>query len=818
MKMKKRLLSILLSLVLMLGLVPGMSLTAYADNDGHPDNLTIAVTPDGTGTVQHNGYTYTAVPTEGYRFVQWKLTGYFYSADNPLIETDNPYVADSQDYNYYTITAVFAPVTKYPLWVGGTQVTSENAADTTSHPTWSYDADSKILTLNGYTYNGPGYENAGICAEQDLTISITGTNNIKANSHGVKVYNDNITITGSGSLTVSGQETGIYSGKSITINGGTVDASGTQYAGIYGMGTCSITINSGTVNAQGPYGIRTTDGILAIKGGTVNANGAGSWSSGLGGKSVMIGGGTVTAVAGGDNSSGISSVEGTTISGGIITASGSSKAIKNINQNTVKNSITGVGWTNTAGTEGKTFISASTSGQELNCLKVQFPAKTVEVTFKVVNGSWNDDTSDAKTVMLFGPEGTDLKLTKEQIPSVGTKPKDATYMAGSWDVTPSTDTAITAATTYTYTYAQKEAATVKTAPVPNTLTYNGSAQELVTAGEPTGGTMQYAIGTDATTAPTTGWAESIPTGTDAGTYYVWYMVKADEKHIDSEAECVEATIAKAEAKVKTAPKAIEGLVSDGKAHELVKAGESEGGIMQYALGKDEKTAPTDGWKKDLPTGTDAGTYNVWYYVKGDENHLDSKAACVTVTISAPAPGPDPEPQPQKIDISKAKWTYNKSHVYTGKVHRPPMTVKLNGKKLVQNLDYVATFVDNKEIGTATVTITGIGDYTGSQTGKFTIVPPDVKLKKLDPGKKKNSIDVSWKQGIKNDGYEVQYSLQKNFKGAKKITVKGAKNLDCTIKKLKVGKTYYVRVRTYKKAKGKMYYSAWSNVESLKIEK
>ena len=230
------------------------------------------------------------------------------------------------------------------------------------------------------------------------------------------------------------------------------------------------------------------------------------------------------------------------------------------------------------------------------------------------------------------------------------------------------------------------------------------------------------------------------------------MVKADENHTDSKAACVEVTITKADDMVKIAPKAVEGLVADGNPHELVTRGEAEGGEMLYALGENATTAPTSGWSTAIPTGTDAGTYHVWYYVKGDENHLDSKAACVTVTIKAPGPS--------KIDISKAKWTYNKSHVYTGKVHRPPMTVKLNGKKLIQNVDFVATFVDNKEIGTATVTITGIGDYTGSQTGKFTIVPPDVKLKKLDPGKKKNSIDVSWKKGIQNDGYEVQYSLQK----------------------------------------------------------
>jgi len=77
------------------------------------------------------------------------------------------------------------------------------------------------------------------------------------------------------------------------------------------------------------------------------------------------------------------------------------------------------------------------------------------VTFKVVNGSWNDGNNADITVTLTGLEGDTLKLTADQIPAVGTKPND-TFKAGAWDVTPSTETAITAPTTYTYTYAAKE--------------------------------------------------------------------------------------------------------------------------------------------------------------------------------------------------------------------------------------------------------------------------------------------------------------------------------------------------------------------------
>ena len=165
------------------------------------------------------------------------------------------------------------------------------------------------------------------------------------------------------------------------------------------------------------------------------------------------------------------------------------------------------------------------------------------VTFKVVNGSWNEGEGDAatadKTVTLTGHDGDSLKLAADQIPAVGTKP-NGTYKAGSWDTTPSADTVITGATTYTYTYAAKETATVTKAPEAKTLTYNGHEQELVTAGTATGGEMQYALGT--ATEATQPYTTAIPTATDAGTYYVWYKAVGDSNHTDSKPVCVTVTI------------------------------------------------------------------------------------------------------------------------------------------------------------------------------------------------------------------------------------------------------------------------------------
>ncbi|MCR5283623.1 MAG: leucine-rich repeat domain-containing protein, partial [Lachnospiraceae bacterium] len=84
-----------------------------------------------------------------------------------------------------------------------------------------------------------------------------------------------------------------------------------------------------------------------------------------------------------------------------------------------------------------------------------------------------------------------------------------------------------------------------TDPSAKTLTFNEQAQELITAGEASGGTFVYVVTTE-NTAPTADlYSESIPKGTNAGTYYVWYMVKGNGNHSNTEAASLPVTIAKA---------------------------------------------------------------------------------------------------------------------------------------------------------------------------------------------------------------------------------------------------------------------------------
>jgi len=168
---------------------------------------------------------------------------------------------------------------------------------------------------------------------------------------------------------------------------------------------------------------------------------------------------------------------------------------------------------------------------------------------------------------------------------------------------------------------------------------------------------------------------------------------------------------------------------------------------------------------------------------------------------------------ETIDISKAKVTVS-DQVYTGKALKPAVKVILDGKTLKQGTDYTVTYKNNKAVGTATVTVTGKGDYSGTAKGTFAINPKAVAGLKLAAGK--GQIIASWKKAGGITGYQLQYGLKKNFNNAKKVTLKAA-TVKRTLKKLTTGKIYYVRIRAYKNVKGKTYYSAWSAAKKAKVK-
>jgi hypothetical protein len=125
---------------------------------------------------------------------------------------------------------------------------------------------------------------------------------------------------------------------------------------------------------------------------------------------------------------------------------------------------------------------------------------------------------------------------------------------------------------------------------------------------------------------------------------VWYYVKADDSHTDSEisATGIEVTIAAPTpaATVTTAPTA-KGNLHAGLIIPLVTEGVADGGTMMYAVTTDNtQPASTDGFSATVPTAeglTEACTRYVWYYVKADDTHTDSEisATGIEVTIAEP---------------------------------------------------------------------------------------------------------------------------------------------------------------------------------------
>ncbi len=87
------------------------------------------------------------------------------------------------------------------------------------------------------------------------------------------------------------------------------------------------------------------------------------------------------------------------------------------------------------------------------------------------------------------------------------------------------------------------------------------------------------------------------------------------------------------APIVTDPKA-KNLTDSGSDQQLVNAGSARNGTIKYALGTDNKTAPSaDKFTTAIPTGKAEGTYYVWYRVDGDTNYNGIAAKCVAVTIA-----------------------------------------------------------------------------------------------------------------------------------------------------------------------------------------
>ena len=193
----------------------------------------------------------------------------------------------------------------------------------------------------------------------------------------------------------------------------------------------------------------------------------------------------------------------------------------------------------------------------------------------------------------------------------------------------------------------------------------------------------------------------------------------------------------------------------------------------------------------------------------------------TEATEATAPTADPTPS---NNIKNFKVTGVKEKTYTGKAITQKITVKdLDGNVLVKDTDYIVTYSKNKNVGTATMIITAIGDYEGTIMKNFKIVKADnpmtvktavksVKLKDI----KKKAVTVKGTTTVSKAQGKVSYKLTSIPKDLKKLTTISSKGV-ITIKKWAKAKkgTYKFKVKVT--AKGDSNYKSKDKTVEVKIK-
>jgi len=149
----------------------------------------------------------------------------------------------------------------------GVMISSENCADVLGDGTVSFDPATNTLTLNGYVYEGDGFQSGtsasryGIMVYDSvspLTIELKGENKIaltNSNSYAVYAFNTDVVMKGGGSLTVNSKYFGFY---------------------VNGSNTCSFEIQGGNITVNAPYAVKVGRGDVKMNGGTLAIIASGS--------------------------------------------------------------------------------------------------------------------------------------------------------------------------------------------------------------------------------------------------------------------------------------------------------------------------------------------------------------------------------------------------------------------------------------------------------------------------------------------------------------------------------------------------------------
>ena len=274
-----------------------------------------------------------------------------------------------------------------------------------------------------------------------------------------------------------------------------------------------------------------------------------------------------------------------------------------------------------------------------------------------------------------------------------------------------------------------------TAPTAMTqLTFNGEAQTLVAAGSITGPgnmeacEMQYSL--DGQT-----YAKELPTAVNAGSYTVFYKVVGDANHNGVDAQFISVAIYKA---------ALTNVLLQ-TATLTYNQQEQSPTITSVMAG--ELVVPAEAYTISGNKATNVGNYLIEIVPKDDAQNYDGTAKAQWSIVAANA-------NLFTIQLASAELVYN------GTEQKPTATVKDGDAVLVEGTDYTLAYTNNVNVGTATVTATGIGNYTGTQTKEFAITKADMVI--TAPTVKEGLVYTTQAQALANagtvEGGELMYSL------------------------------------------------------------
>lgn len=165
--------------------------------------------------------------------------------------------------------------------------------------------------------------------------------------------------------------------------------------------------------------------------------------------------------------------------------------------------------------------------------------------------------------------------------------------------------------------------------------------------------------------------------------------------------------------------------------------------------------------------------------------------------------------PIKFDDKKVSVSLEKSSfVYNGQSITPVVYVAYNHNYLIQNTDFTATYSNNNAPGVATVKITGIGNYSGSISKTYIILPEKIASVSIKKDSATSAV-ISWSAASKVSGYEIlKFDSAKN--AYVHLTNVSNSQTSYKVSSLKNSTAYYYQIRAYKTVNDKNYYGEAGN--------